>query len=152
MRIASLGPPAGGHSPLLDEPSVEGNQIVARHKGGRLTATVLWPQSPRIEKIGGPGREFEVDGKNYPPNRQMVGPHTPGAWRAEVTGGEGRTRRFLTLLVPADVDAPSEPPATIEESPAGWIVKQGDLAVVLNRPARQINISAPRTIRIELAD
>jgi len=82
----------------------------------------------------------------------MVGPHTPGAWRAEVSGGEGRSRRFWTFLVPADVDAPKEPPATLEESPAGWIVKQGDLAVALVRPGRQINISAPRTIRIELAD
>ncbi len=139
----------------MDEPVVEGNVITAKHKGGRLTATVLLPSSPRIETIGGPGREFEVDGKNYPLNRTMIGPHTPGAWRAEVTGGSrgaGGARRFLTLLVPADFDAPADPPATLEQSAAGWIVRQGDLAVALVQRGKRIQLDSPRSLEIELAE
>jgi hypothetical protein len=137
----------------MDEPSVEDNRIVASHGGGRLTATVLLPKVPRVDKIGGEGLEFEVDGTNYPLNRKMVGPHTPGAWRVEISNGDGRVRHFLTLLVPADVGAPAEPRATLEESPggAGWLVRQGDLSVALVRPGKQIAADSRRVIRIELA-
>ena len=136
----------------MSEPGVDGNQITARHGGGRLTTTVLLPASPRMQKIGGPGREFEVEGRNYPLNRELTGPHTPGAWRVEVSGGgEGIVRRFLTLLVPADIDAPAEPKAVLQESDAGWLVRQGDLAVALVRPGYQIDPDGARTIRIGLA-
>jgi hypothetical protein len=136
----------------MKQPRVDGNQVVTTHGGGRLTATALIPRSPRIELIGGPGREFEVARTNYPLNRQMVGPHTPGAWRAEITGGEGRARRFLTLLTPADVDSAAEPPASVVEQANGYLVRQGELAVVLARGGKSIAADAPRVIRIELAD
>src|SRR5439155_21459202 len=45
----------------MNEPKVEGNVIPAEHRGGRLTTTVLLPHSPRVETIGGPRREFEVN-------------------------------------------------------------------------------------------
>ncbi|MGB7159727.1 MAG: heparinase II/III family protein, partial [Tepidisphaeraceae bacterium] len=135
----------------MEEPRVEANLISARHGGGRLTATVLLPHSPKIEAIGGAGREFEVDGRNYPLDRKLGGACTPGAWRAEVTGGEGRSRPFLTLLVPADIDAAPQPQAVLTQSPAGWVIRQGELAVALVRPGQQISASAPRLVRIELA-
>ena len=142
----------------MDEPRVSDNQIVATHNGGRLTATVLLPRVPRIDKIGGEGLEFEVDGKNYPLNRKMIGPHTPGAWRAEVSGGgaEGRVRRFLTLLVPADADAPAEPAATLEETAGGgggWIVRQGELTVALLRAGKSAAVPSEsrRCIHVEMA-
>ena len=69
-----------------------------------------------------------------------------------MTGGQGRVRQFLTLLVPADVDAPQEPPATLEESGSGWIVRQGDLAVSLGRKNQPITHDARRRIRIDLAE
>src|SRR6185369_16466649 len=56
----------------MDEPRIDVNKIIAAHGGGRLTGTVLLPHEPRIEKIGGPGREFEVNWKNYPLNRKLV--------------------------------------------------------------------------------
>lgn len=136
----------------MSEPHVESNRIIARHKGGRLTATVLLPQSPRIEKIGGPGREFEVDGKNYPLNRELNDRYTCGAWRAEVSGGNGGARRFLTLLVPADIDSSAEAPATMTESVGGWVVREGDLAVALSRRGHRIDTSGKRVIHIELAE
>ncbi|MEA2711716.1 MAG: heparin/heparan-sulfate lyase [Phycisphaerales bacterium] len=137
----------------MEEPRVESNRILAEHKGGRLTTTALLPQAPRIETIGGPGREFEVDGKNYPLKRKLNDAYTPGEWRAEISddSGAGRMRKFLTLLVPSDADAPREPQASVVESPAGWVVRQGDLAVALVRPGRQIALNAPRSIHIDLA-
>jgi heparin/heparan-sulfate lyase len=145
----------------MEEPRVQGNTILASHGGlrraqssrGRLTATVLLPRQPHIETIGGPGREFEVDGKNYPLTGKLTGPHTPGAWRAEITGGQGPLRQFLTLLVPADLDAPPDPPARLEESAAGWVVKQGELTVELLRPGSSgvLKNGEGRVIRVELA-
>ena len=140
----------------MDEPRVEGNRIASSHGGGRLTTTVLSPASPKVETIGGPGREFEVDGVNYPLKRKLIDTYTCGAWRAEITGGgDGtnatRSRTFLTRLVPADVAAPPESAASVEESPAGWVVRQGDLVVALARPGRQITIAGQRTIHVELA-
>jgi hypothetical protein len=135
----------------MDEPRVEANRIASSHGGGRLTTTVLLPASPKIETIGGDGREFEVDGVNYPLKRKLIDAYTCGAWRAEITGGEGRSRTFLTLLVPADADAPPEPAATLETSPAGWVVRQGDLVVALARPGRKITMDGHRTIHVELA-
>jgi heparin/heparan-sulfate lyase len=139
----------------MDEPVVGANCITARHGGGRLTTTVLLPASPRIEAVGGPGREFEVDGRNFPLGRQLGDAYTPGAWRAEVSGGggAGRTRTFLTLLVPADVDAPPEPEAHLEAfGDDGWTVRQGELSVVLARGGgRRVESRAGRTVRVELA-
>jgi hypothetical protein len=135
----------------MDEPRVEANRIASSHGGGRLTTTVLLPASPKIETIGGDGREFEVDGVNYPLKRKLIDAYTCGAWRAEITGGEGRSRTFLTLLVPADADAPQEPAATLETSPAGWVVRQGDLVVALARLGRKITMDGQRTIHVELA-
>ena len=134
----------------------------------RLTATALLPARAKIDTIGGAGREFEVDGENFPLKRKLNDAYTSGAWRAEITGagasgaggaggagggggGAGRTRTFLTMLVPADVDAPREPDATVEQSPAGYLVRQGSLAVALVRPGRQITVAAPRIISLELA-
>jgi hypothetical protein len=141
------------------EPKVSDNTIAAvavgrsgTERGGRLTATVLLPRSPRIDTIGGEGLEFEVEGTNYPLGRKMIPAYVPGAWRAEVTGaGEGRTRRFLAMLVPADADAPAEPRATLEESANGLLVRQGDLSIALVRGGKQIASDARRAIRIELA-
>ena len=55
-----------------------------------------------------------------------------------------------TPLTP-DADAPSEPQATLEESSQGWIIRQGDLAIVLARPGHPMAVRAPRVISIELA-
>jgi hypothetical protein len=139
----------------MDEPMVDGNRVTSTHHGGQLTTTVLSPESATIKVIGGDGREFEVDGVNYPLKRKLIDAYTCGAWRAEITGGDGantgRSRKFLTLLVPANIDAPPAPAARVEESAAGWVVRQGDLAVALVRPGRQIALNAPRAIQVELA-
>ncbi|MEX0777853.1 MAG: heparinase II/III family protein [Phycisphaeraceae bacterium] len=143
----------------MDEPQVDGNRIVARHGQGRLTATVLHPQAAVIQTIGGAGREFEVDGRNFPLNRQLAGPHTAGAWRVEVTGataapcdGGAGTRRFLTMLTPADAQAPAEPPVTVERTSDTWIIRQGGLAVTLFQGGQAPQLDGGRVIAVRLAE
>lgn len=138
----------------VDEPVVDGQRIVARQGGGRLTATVLLPASARIEKVGGPGKEFWVDGANYPMDSAPKGPHEPGAWRVEVSppdAAEPERVRFLTLLVPADADAPPQPAPAVEHMAGGWIVRQGGLAVALLEADSSLPLNAARSICVQMA-
>jgi heparin/heparan-sulfate lyase len=135
----------------MAEPAVSGNTIIAKHGEGRLTASVLLPESSRMETIGGPGREFWVDGQNYPLKREMVGPHTPGWGRVEVSGGSGAKRTFLTFLAANDASAPVEAPASAQKVDGGYVVKQGGLTVVLTRGGKKVDASGERIIRVELA-
>jgi len=138
----------------VDEPVVAGPRIVARQGGGRLTATVLWPSPARIEKIGGPGREFWVAGANYALNPLGPGPHEPGAWRVEVTptnASEAARVRFLTLLVPADATAPEEAPPSFENLGGGLLLRQGGLAVALLEADSGPQLEADRAVVVQLA-
>jgi heparin/heparan-sulfate lyase len=135
----------------MDEPAVDGNRILSKYGGGRMTASVLLPATPKIEKIGGPGREFEVNGVNYPLNRKLGPDYKPGAWRAEITGTTGRWRRFLTVLNAADIESRAAAEVSLEETPAGLTVRQGELSVTLSRSPQRIRTGARRAIEIELA-
>src|SRR5690606_24015918 len=78
----------------MEEPQVSGNTttVVRREDGysGKLVNETLLPKADNtvIEKIGGPGREFEVFGTNYlqEPTRQP-GQHTVegGEWRIQIS-------------------------------------------------------------------
>jgi len=48
------------------EPQIEGNTIIINNKGGRLVCRVIEPLCADIISIGGEGREFIVNGENYP--------------------------------------------------------------------------------------
>ena len=51
---------------MQNEPKIEGNVITFSNKGGTLTCTVLEPKNAKIEAIGGEGKQFMVNGVNYP--------------------------------------------------------------------------------------
>jgi VanZ family protein len=76
-------------------------------QGGSLTARILAPTNPVFEFIGGPGREFWVDGRNFDDaggvqkflsGRDMVA----GRWRTEIAAAPGRDVEFLVALLPGD--------------------------------------------------
>lgn len=79
------------------------------HKGGTLEAHVLLPEKHRLEFIGGQGREFFVDGKNYHQGGkiyQMVKSRRnqpePGAWRVELRPAKASEEdQFLVVMSPA---------------------------------------------------
>jgi heparin/heparan-sulfate lyase len=95
-----------------NEPAVSGNLVSAENGEGMLYQHTLEPRDARITKIGGPGREFWVNGRNYPPDRPAEGNEQAGSWRIEVSpGAPRRADVFLHALYPADegTPAPLEP-------------------------------------------
>ncbi len=65
----------------LNEPAVSGNTSVVSEGGSKLFIETVLPTQHRIDKIGGSGHEFEVNGVNYPRSGDEGG---GGAWRIEV--------------------------------------------------------------------
>lgn len=94
----------------VNKPSVQGRTMVAEHKGGRLSCVTLLPEQPKLQLVGGPGREAWVNGENHPwdpTHRQRPG-REPGAWRLEVSPSAPATRDyFLHVLFVDDADAPA---------------------------------------------
>jgi heparin/heparan-sulfate lyase len=104
-----------------NEPTVDGQTARADQDRGRLFCRTLLPRDATIEKVGGPGQEFLVDGVNYPIDagpakgivaRQYTGikkleyaevPELMGRWRLEIKPGAPRAEDvFLHLLQAAD--------------------------------------------------
>jgi hypothetical protein len=115
---------------LPAEPAVEGARISAASGEGAVHLFVLEPSPSRVEVVGGAGREFLVDGVNYPP--EATTDQEAGEWRAEVSPeNPGERDRFLTVIFPAAAaePAPSEPAVVSSPDAAGVAV--GDRVVVI---------------------
>jgi hypothetical protein len=126
------------------------NTVTIEQGAGRLIANFLTPVT--VEKIGGPGKEWLVNGTNYPPQRPGP-PHIPGAWRIEATPSAiaPRTFRILTLLTPMDLSAPIPPAPQLAQTSDGAIVRQGGLTVALYRKTPPIHLTGDRKVLIKLA-
>ena len=98
----------------IEEPEVDGAQVTiclrdseAGYRGKLVNHTLL-PAEVSIEKIGGPGREFWVDGEN----RELISPVDDrvqaGAWRIEVSPAEARKADLLlNVMQVMDADEPT---------------------------------------------
>ncbi|HAZ61107.1 MAG TPA: heparinase [Gammaproteobacteria bacterium] len=88
--------------------------------GASLHAVVMGPHPVKQVFVGGPGREFEVDGRNYdddgeiqrflatrPPAEQEA-----GAWRVELIAPSAHEAEFLVALLPRDATA--DPSAQVQ--------------------------------------
>ena len=97
-----------------NEPKVEGRLTVADCGKGRLFCQTLLPADAEIVKIGGPGKEFWSNGRNWDLNEAFYerikrtakekgrGPYF-GEWRIEVAPGAKRADdRFLHVLTATD--------------------------------------------------
>ena len=103
------------------EPTVSGNTVTVENdkriiygsegsngsiqNGGRLTMKTLLPASANITKVGGDGKEFSVNGTNYPPlnNNEIYDLHEAGWGRIEVKAqSEGTETDFLNVLAVSD--------------------------------------------------
>jgi hypothetical protein len=88
----------------IEEPVIDGNRFTIQHDGGTLLGYTLLPRQGRIEKVGGPGKEFLVAGTNYP----VQDAPEAGAWRIEVKPfSPSRTDYFLHVLCVAEKGAPA---------------------------------------------
>ncbi len=125
----------------VNEPRIEGDRVVVerretvRHRytwmrglrhtvdrrrklyryDGRLEVVPLLPLKARVRKVGGPGHEFDIGGRNYNLDKRdrpvrpdpTVGPDEPGGWRIEVSPSQAREDDlFLTVLIAGEASRP----------------------------------------------
>lgn len=115
-----------------DEPIIKGNEFVEVSQGGKTICRTLLPQKASFEKIGGEGKQFWSDGKNWPlPNitdedRQKVvianvkyKDNHPlfGQWRVEVGAKKDATKNhFLHILQVGDESLQALPKTRLNET------------------------------------
>lgn len=99
---------------------VSNTEFYASHEDGRLVCKTILPEDAKTELIGGPGKQFWADGKNWP--LPYGGDNHPlyGQWRVEVSPGrENNNDLFLHLIQVSDrtLDKKSIPSASkLEEN------------------------------------
>lgn len=90
-----------------NEPVENGDTFRFDEGAGRLFCRTFLPKDFKRTKIGGPGKEFWVDGKNYPLGKTRLEEYASrriqnplwGNWRMEITPGKAvRKVRFLNLI------------------------------------------------------
>jgi heparin/heparan-sulfate lyase len=98
-----------------NEPVIAGRELRADQDRGRIFCRTLLPADAVLDKIGGPGKEFWADGRNWPiPGDSSYLPslrikdsadvaENMGRWRVEVKPGAARTDDvFLHLIQASD--------------------------------------------------
>jgi len=99
------------------EPTVEGREFSAAHEEGKLFCRTLLPEQADLRVIGGPGKQFWSDGRNWPlPPGYRTPDTTPllGQWRVEVSPREAREEdSFLHLIETGDAAAPRMGPSKL---------------------------------------
>ena len=135
----------------MEEPAIADNRITvaprARGWSGKLVDTVVLPAAgeARIEAIGGPGKEFQVAGQNFPnePRSGRPGDYETGAWRTEVSSTSGR---FLNAMQIMDRD--TEPLAVQPVGGAGVIgAAIGDRVALFRREGAHMDGTVTFTLR-----
>lgn len=88
----------------MEEPAIEGDTAIValKERGwtGKLAHKAVLPAGAEVSKIGGPGKEYWVFGRNYPsvPRGRPEGNET-GAWRVEVSPAKPAAEdRFLNVM------------------------------------------------------
>jgi heparin/heparan-sulfate lyase len=119
------------------KPTVSGTLATVANGGGVLYHETLLPASPRIEVIGGPGKEFWVNGANYPPSRAPTSLEEAGTHRIEVSpSAVSLTDRFLHVIYAADAGASAAPDSSLVTASTMQGVNVADW-IVLFGPVRQ---------------
>lgn len=93
----------------INEPVVEDNTTtIARTEdglNGKLVNKTMLPQDFTIDKVGGEGYEFYVDGQNYPWTDPEGIDSESGAWRIELSPAKDNTEDlFLNAMYVTDYD------------------------------------------------
>jgi len=138
----------------INEPAVAGSATTVTRTedgyNGKLVNHTLLPAGGNCEivKVGGPGREFWVDGRNYPFRPHDRGNDEPGAWRIEVSPrAPAATDLFLNVMQVMDAVGGPEPlaPELIETS-ALVGARIADRVVLFGKSKRQLNRSLSFTV------
>lgn len=132
----------------IEEPQIDGPRVsIARteeRNRGRLYLTALRPAADNlaIEKIGGPGKEFWVFGRNFPndiePRRRAS--QEPGAWRIEISPQRAAADdSFLNVLEIADAGAAPPLPSTLVDGDGVIGVKIADRVVLFSQSGEPLS-------------
>jgi hypothetical protein len=114
----------------VNKPKLDGALAVADNGEGRLFCKTLLPIDAKLTQVGGPGHEFDQNGRNrapkgrktFPPEMQM------GAWRLDVEPVDrAKTCIYLHVLYPTTTDTKAMPKCSAAFTPAGILVRVGDL-------------------------
>ncbi len=133
---------------LPSGPAIDGAAVSADAAGAAAVHLfTLLPDPARIESVGGPGREFWVDGANFPPSDTTA--QEAGEWRIEVSPEAPSSQDyFLTVIYPADSGeaAPAAPQRVLSGEAEGAVM--GDRVVVFalaDEPPLGLSYSVPCT-------
>lgn len=84
------------------QPQLQGREFSTVHEQGRLFCRTLLPERAELRRIGGPGKQFFSDGRNWPlPPGYRTPDTTPllGQWRVEVAPREPRAADLFLHLI-----------------------------------------------------
>lgn len=100
-----------------EEPEVFENRTVIRrtegHNNGRLINDTLLPENANIEKVGGKGKEFWVNGTNYyVHDKEEFG--EGGKWRIEITPDDSQKKDYFLNVMQVSADDDSINPLKVE--------------------------------------
>lgn len=103
----------------VDEPQmISDKEFFETSRAGKMICRTLFPKNAKLEKVGGPDKQFWSDGKNWPlpvltpedygyASRHIVPPATHpevGHWRMEVSPGVAATEdKFMHILQVGDL-------------------------------------------------
>lgn len=158
----------------VSEPRMADSTFVAEHGEGRLFCRTLLPTVAVLEKIGGPGKEFWSDGRNWPfPPQATFAPGVPlrqtelmGGWRVEVAPSvPSQDDCFLHLIEVGGLEKTNMAPARLlqETEWAGvaltrnattWSVRfrtRGELGadIAIERGTNMVVIPLPNTVQAQ---
>ena len=116
---------------VSEEPVIKGMQWSEKSQGGKSVVCTLFPKNAKIEKIGGPGKQFWSDGRNWSlpeltpedygyNNRGAVPPNNwplVGQWRIEVKPSvPSKTDYFMHMIQVGDESLAGVPKAKTFEN------------------------------------
>ena len=85
----------------VEEPRIETDRFSADHRDGRLWCRTFLPRDARLSKVGGSGKEFWSDGRNWPlpTNSWPRQTELTGRWRMEVSPSEPATNVYFLHVI-----------------------------------------------------
>jgi hypothetical protein len=143
------------------EPRVSDGAFVIGNEVSELMVRTLAPAAARMDVVGGEGREFEVNGRNYPPTKRYD-PDEAGRWRVEISPEAAVARDYFLHVLTVDgagaeatvrEDADTLT-AVVRDDTGEWAVtftKEGELTATVSRDGGAGNERITRVLRQRVA-